>query len=191
MIRIEADDSFHPGGRSKNDGGRPLNGGWKVAMTVVVFALLAGFCVLIWMQSMPVTAPPMQGFFFDESTGQSVVRNSDAVPPLPNAAGELTIVRAYYFTCGGVDQKWVGYLGKIDTAAQAQVAADLAARRGKVSAMNMGPPNSFRDHLLIRHPEKGSPWVHASSAEGQALIAGLKCPDGSASRISPVTPDEP
>ena len=110
-------------------------------------------------------------YFIDENTGDISVQPATAIPPLRDARGNPTLVRAYFYSCGGGTEKQPAYYEKYSE--QARNAMETA-----------GPELSPEAHQLIyngrrvRRPVPGSPWIPANSPEGRSITRPENCADG-------------
>jgi len=131
---------------------------------VIALAVIIGAGILyLWSQLAP---HPLKCYFIDEVTGEVSVHPVTAVPPLANARGELTIVRATYFRSPDGTGRTLAYLRKNTPEANATVEA---APQGNLPAAD--PASEMVGvGYVIRLPAPGSPWVSPISAEGMRII---------------------
>jgi hypothetical protein len=112
-------------------------------------------------------------FYVDEETGEEVARPAEEYPPLIGKSGKPTLVRVVKFTCD--DEKTV-------TTAYYEKYSDEAKRLLEQKDNPHAPDIAFRG-LLVRSPEKGSPWVPQTSGPGAELLSRVKCDDPKKLRI--------
>ena len=138
-------------------------------LSLVVVILVGGGLALATWRS--IGRPPAQPevYFINEETGDLVLQSLTAVPPLPDAHGNPTLVRAVLYSLDG---------GKTKTAAYYEKYSDKAKQMLQAAATD---PDSYDTRVmekgrLVRLPEKGAPWIPAESAEGRKILARL--PEG-------------
>jgi hypothetical protein len=104
--------------------------------------------------------PPEKAFFFDEETGEELIRPAGDIPPLPGKSGKPTIVREFKYSLDGGKTAKVGYYFKYTDDWKKKI-EDAHAKGGDVDGV-LGE--------LIRSPEKGSKWVSIGSDEAQPIV---------------------
>jgi hypothetical protein len=105
-------------------------------------------------------------YYYDEDSGETVIRTDKDIPPLLNAQGKRSLVRATYMTAGDSSQKTLVYLMKYTDEAKAALDEEVR-KKGFLDALTA---RGYEGGCLIRKPAPGSPWVPASSAEGLAIV---------------------
>jgi hypothetical protein len=140
-------------------------------ITVLATALLLGGVYLLAMILFPPSLRTKNAWFMDEQTGQLVVEPATAIPPLLNKDHQPTLVRAIFVTCTTDQDRRLAYLEKYTPEAQAAF-ADVRS-----GAQPLTPAFLFTTQTghMIRRPDAGSRWVRATSAEGVAILNGIKC----------------
>ena len=140
-----------------------VNNHGSVVATLTVICLVLVIVGMRFYSRQAKLEVPTKVFFYDESNGAVVVEPIDALPPLPNSEGKLTLVRAVYYTFGTDDEKQLAYLEKLAD-------ADRAAAESPPSDPNIIhiPPT-----MLVRRPEPGSPWVPEQSDAGMKVTGIL------------------
>jgi len=103
-------------------------------------------------------------YYIDEETGEESIQPMDAVPPLLNKNGKPTLVRVVKFTCDNNKTVTTAYYEKYTDRAKQEIeqkgpSAQEANLRG----------------LLVRAPEKGSPWVPQLSPQGNEITQRAHC----------------
>ncbi len=157
---------------------------WLAIMVVIV---LAGILWWVW-HSIQTPAPVSAAssyYFYDTSTRQVSVRPATELPPLKNAAGKRTVVRAVFITCTSCGNRQLGYLLKYTAAARsAKKYLDNPPGKGapqneigqfasEVPTLKLQVANG----TLIRLPKTGAHWVYAQSPQGTAIIRKVtECP---------------
>jgi len=134
-----------------------------VAGIVILAAVLYYYRADLFRPGRIVKQSP-HAYYIDEQTGEETVEPATAVPPLPNAEGKPTRVRAYFFSADGGKTRVAGYYEKYS--AQAKTAIETL------------PPDQLDQQWqmidlghLVRRPAAGSPWVWVQSEEGQRIRA--------------------
>ena len=131
-----------------------------VTIGIVVIAL-----VLIFIQSRPnKTVQGVTKAYYTIDDGATVFEDELEKPtPFPHDGG--TAVQAHMFSCDNGHNKFVGFLEKLPD--------------------KLPPATPARGHdprvfaALIKAPKNPSAkWVSKNSAEGAAIVAAVKCPDG-------------
>jgi len=150
---------------------KPLVSATLAAVPLVLAALLFGYSSV----SPPEAKWPVADYI-DEETGEQSLRRSDEVPPLQGKSGGFTVVRAVYLTPSTQDKRFIGYFEKCTEEAKARAATARSAETGILSPNFTG----LKGGILVRRPEKGSPWVNAESPEGVRMLDQIYRPDPSA-----------
>jgi hypothetical protein len=134
----------------------------SVAVGAVVIIIVAlGFGV--WAVRRPHVRGPSGYVYVNELTGEFSVQPTDSIPPLLDASGQPTLVRAEVYTTGSSTEKKVAYYIKYTPEAKAVLGGTKNA---------VADPQSILAHgMLVRLPTAGSPWVIANSREGMAIEA--------------------
>ena len=144
--------------------GRTLLG---AAMVVLIIACITHVALFL----RPEKSPANSGIYFaDEETGEFSVQSLTAIPPLNNAAGRPTLVRACLYSTDGGKTKTVAYYAKYSDEAKAMMEASA------------GDPSKYSTRLfqtghLVRKPEPGSPWVSADSDAGRRILSSIPTGD--------------
>lgn len=155
----------------------------KFAAIAVGAVPLVLACVLVISH---YTSPPEpdwpKAYFIDEETGDVSVRLADEFPPLPGADGKPTVVRAIYVTFSTPENKALAYLEKYTDQAKAQLQKDKGENKGIALAQPQ-----LLSGLLVRRPDKGSPWLVAGSADAGKLMDEVfkPGPSGAPPRMCP------
>ena len=130
---------------------------------LVVLAVVAGFRAS--RGPVPV-AYDLKLYFFDEDTGETVLRTDKDIPPLIGAKGQPSVVRAIYMAPEGAKEKTLVYLIKYTD--EAKAALDEAVRKnGFLDGLTA---RGYERGCLVRKPAPDSPWMPTASEEGQALM---------------------
>jgi len=128
--------------------------------------------------------PPTKAFFYDEDTGETVVRSAKDIPPCDNGKGKMTLVKAYYYTYGTDDEKKLAYLEKYTDQARA-VLEKANASGGEIDPMNIGVVETGQ---YVRAPEAGSRWVQMRSGPGEEIMRRVGAGGGDPAKLRMVAP---
>lgn len=139
----------------------------KFGVAIVAVALMTAGLVWFFTRPKVEKAPEVKAFFMDVETGEVTVRPITDTPPLENAAGKKTIVRAVFLTADGGQTKKLAYLMK--------------APEARAVGQDELPPGAT--DMLVRLPEPKSKWVRASSLEGAAVISHNPYGEGTATEV--------
>jgi hypothetical protein len=131
-----------------------------ITIGIVVIALVA-----IFWQSRPKSAPRVSKAYYTTDDGATVFEDDlEKTTPFPHEGGSA--VQAHMFSCDDGHTKFVGFLEKLPD----KLPPAVASARGR-------DPKIFAG--LVKAPKNPSAkWVSKNSAEGAAIIAAIKCPDG-------------
>ncbi len=136
-----------------------------VLSVMVCSAIAAG--AFYWALRDPTAGTP-DGDFFDEATGEFLVRSIADLPPLVGRQGAPTVVRAYFSGAIDGERRKLLYLQEYSAEAKADLEQHLKEHR-------TGRP-SFRDWqtaVWVRRPEAGSPWISLATPEGRAIAPDI------------------
>jgi|GEM_PF-3977572 len=139
----------------------------KYGVAIVALAILTAGVVWFFTRPRVEQAPVVKAFFMDVETGEVTVRPITDMPPLENAAGKKTIVRAVMMSTDGGQTKKVAYLMK-------------GIEPGAVGQDEL-PPGAT--DMLVRLPEPKSKWVRASTVEGAAVMSHNPFGEGTAAEV--------
>ena len=135
-----------------------------ITIGIVVIALVA-----IFLQSRPKTVPRVSKAYYTTDDGATVFEDDiEKITPFPHDGASA--VQAHMFSCDGGRTKFVGFLEKLPDKPP-QTAAP-SARDPRIVA-----------GLIKSANNPSAKWVNRNSPEGMALIAAIKCPDGSNSSV--------
>ncbi len=132
----------------------------KTGKLVLVVALLVAAGGVTYFFRGKGFNPPKSAYYFDEETGEELVRPGTDVPPLPGKSGKPTVVREFKYSFDGGKTSKVGYYFKYTDDMKAKI-EEAQAHGGSVDGV-LGE--------LIRSPDAGSKWISIGSDEAQPIV---------------------
>ena len=144
-----------------------LNEKPAIATGATIAVVLIALIIIFWQSRPKATAPAASKAYFTVDDGDNVFEDDLSKAPSFNRGG-TEAVQAHMFSCDNGRTKFVGYLEKVPE--------KLPTTPGRESRGH--DPRIFA--AVVKVPKnKTARWYPRLSAEGGALIAGIKCPDGS------------
>ncbi len=153
----------------------------NLSLAALAAAVLVGGLYLVAMIVFPPTLRLKNAWFMDEQTGELIVEPATAIPPLLNKNHQPALVRAIFVTGAGDKDRKLAYLEKYTPEAQAAFADVRSGAQPPTPAFLLATQAGH----LIRRPDAGAGWVRTNSAEGVAILNGIKCDGGLARYCAP------
>jgi hypothetical protein len=144
-------------------------------ITGIVLLVLAGVVLFAFYRKTEKQFGP-DGFFVDETTGEEFIMPRSKYPPQPDKNGKPNVVGVFKFSCDRGKTVQVGYYYKYNEATKQK----LDGGKGEAD-----PNFASLNGMLIRKPEKGSPWVPWNSEEAIPIRTSLACPKGELETVFP------